>query len=77
MSKHQTISASIVRRAAASANTDVATARLVALGIPVVGDAIVRDRIVQELRRLGIEPPLLQTADQIENAPGPVAGGGS
>lgn len=76
--KHTELSMRTLRRVAAAADADIRTTTKVALGMPVRG--IVGERIADELRRAGIEPPVT-TADQLEadqrQHPARAAGGGS
>lgn len=62
--KHQDLSLRLLRRVAAAADADIRTTTKVALGFKVRG--IVAERIAEELRRAGIEVPVVSSADQLE-----------
>jgi len=75
--KHVEISQKTLRIVAARAECDTRTAARAALGLPIKG-AFLRERLFAELRKEGIEPPLMTTADDLEaQRPARAASGGS
>jgi hypothetical protein len=74
--RHRDISLRTINLAAKNAECDQSVAFKVAIGLPV--SPAVRERVAAELRRLGVEVPVLVTADQLltsrPTAPGAVGG---